>query len=292
MFDHLPSLRKLEITGNSKLWSPALLAEKVPRGLQELQVILPDRRVAQHLVAIVSRVACLEALSLFCMVRARAHAEHVRDHRHPPRAGGRLCAPAAAHARRMQGRARRRRHQARTDGRLARACAGGRGTRARDPRTPHALYPPRACPYPNLSQAHGGGAVLLFAPRRADVRVRAARGADAVCTQRQCAGTGRRHGRGRGRGRGAATPPASAAPASGDGCAHRQRHDHGACTGRERPRKPESEHSVCAAPRLWPRRPVATQAVGVRDGRVHAPAPDPRAFSAVGPPRGPGRAPL
>lgn len=88
MFDHLPSLRKLEITGNSKLWSPALLAEKVPRGLEELQVILPDRRVAQHLVAIVSRVECLEALSLFCMVRVLAHAEHVRNHRYPPRAGG------------------------------------------------------------------------------------------------------------------------------------------------------------------------------------------------------------
>ncbi|WFD04021.1 hypothetical protein MOBT1_002718 [Malassezia obtusa] len=67
MFDELKHLRKLELTGNSKLWSPALLCDKIPRSVQELQIVLPDRHVAQHLVRLAASVDRLEALSLFCM---------------------------------------------------------------------------------------------------------------------------------------------------------------------------------------------------------------------------------
>ncbi|WFC95751.1 hypothetical protein MBRA1_002405 [Malassezia brasiliensis] len=70
MFAHLLELRKLEITGNSRLWSPDLLAMRLPPSVRELHVVLPDRSLVQHLAAIVERAAPLEVLSVLCMVRA------------------------------------------------------------------------------------------------------------------------------------------------------------------------------------------------------------------------------
>lgn len=74
MFDCLDQLHTLEITGNSRLWSPALLAEKLPRSLRHLRILLPDRAVAQHLAAMVERCAAnLEGLFLLSMVCIRAN---------------------------------------------------------------------------------------------------------------------------------------------------------------------------------------------------------------------------
>ena len=69
MFANLQQLRKLELTGTSKLWSPALLCEVVPRSVCDLQIVLPDRNVIHYLPRLIKSVNKLEALSLFCMVR-------------------------------------------------------------------------------------------------------------------------------------------------------------------------------------------------------------------------------
>ncbi|WFD44159.1 hypothetical protein MPSI1_002825 [Malassezia psittaci] len=67
MFDNLQQLRKLELTGNSKLWSPALLCEVIPKSVCDLQIVLPDRNVIQYLPRLIKSVRRLEAFSLFCM---------------------------------------------------------------------------------------------------------------------------------------------------------------------------------------------------------------------------------
>ncbi|PWN54368.1 hypothetical protein IE53DRAFT_383064 [Violaceomyces palustris] len=50
-------LESLEITGDSRTWSPSLLIQRLPTQLRNLSIILPDRRVVNSLVDIVTKLS-------------------------------------------------------------------------------------------------------------------------------------------------------------------------------------------------------------------------------------------
>lgn len=84
MFDQMHHLRKLELTGNSRSWTPELLVERMPRSVRALSFLLPDQNVARHLPALARRADALESLQLLCMHSTvitddilRSVAEHV-----------------------------------------------------------------------------------------------------------------------------------------------------------------------------------------------------------------------
>lgn len=68
MFEKTQCLRRFEFTGNSRSWSPSLLVEKLPRSVQALTILLPDRAVAQQLVPLATHLeGRLSDLSILCM---------------------------------------------------------------------------------------------------------------------------------------------------------------------------------------------------------------------------------
>ena len=68
LFDKMTCLERLELTGNTRTWSPAVLARHMPRTVTELSFVLPDRALAEHLVALVARLdGRLRRLTLLCL---------------------------------------------------------------------------------------------------------------------------------------------------------------------------------------------------------------------------------
>lgn len=68
IFGAMTCLKRLELTGDTRTWSPDVLVRYMPRTITDLAFVLPDRTLASHLVAL---VACLDGrlqrLSLVCM---------------------------------------------------------------------------------------------------------------------------------------------------------------------------------------------------------------------------------
>lgn len=68
LFDRMTCLERLELTGNTRTWSPEVLARHMPRTVTDLSFVLPDRTLAAHLVAIVARLqGNLRRLTLLCL---------------------------------------------------------------------------------------------------------------------------------------------------------------------------------------------------------------------------------
>lgn len=68
MFEHMHQLRRLELTGNSRTWSPALLATRLPPSVRDLSFILPDRAVLEHIPLMLQHLdAPLQGINLLCM---------------------------------------------------------------------------------------------------------------------------------------------------------------------------------------------------------------------------------
>ena len=68
MFDATHHLQTLELTGDSRTWSPRLLAERIPRSVTTLSFLLPDATVVRHLPDIVAQLeGRLASLQLLCM---------------------------------------------------------------------------------------------------------------------------------------------------------------------------------------------------------------------------------
>lgn len=68
MFDATHHLQTLELTGDSRTWSPRLLAECIPRSVTSLSFLLPDATVVRHLPDIVAQLdGRLASLQLLCM---------------------------------------------------------------------------------------------------------------------------------------------------------------------------------------------------------------------------------
>lgn len=68
MFDATHHLQTLELTGDSRTWSPRLLVERIPRSVTSLSFLLPDATVVRHLPDIVAQLeGRLASLQLLCM---------------------------------------------------------------------------------------------------------------------------------------------------------------------------------------------------------------------------------
>lgn len=72
IFTSLHSLRTLELTGDSRTWSPELLLSQLSPGIRHFAIIMPDRRVSNALVPIAERLGGeLRSLNVLCKVRWR-----------------------------------------------------------------------------------------------------------------------------------------------------------------------------------------------------------------------------
>jgi hypothetical protein len=74
----MPALRHLELTGDARTWSPALLVSSLPVELEAFSVVLPDRSLIEALEAVVTRCPRLQSLSLLMQVRVSCAARRVR----------------------------------------------------------------------------------------------------------------------------------------------------------------------------------------------------------------------
>ncbi|WFD36764.1 hypothetical protein MCUN1_003651 [Malassezia cuniculi] len=66
MFAHMRALRTVEISGDSRAYSPTLLVDHMPRTVTRLAVVLPDRRFGASLVGLVAALP-LESLSVVAL---------------------------------------------------------------------------------------------------------------------------------------------------------------------------------------------------------------------------------
>ncbi|KAL9934913.1 hypothetical protein V8E36_005989 [Tilletia maclaganii] len=65
IFDKVSRLRLLELTGDSRSWSPSLLIQKMPAVIERFSLIMPDRNVMDFVPEIARRVgAYLQSLSI------------------------------------------------------------------------------------------------------------------------------------------------------------------------------------------------------------------------------------
>ncbi|KAK0556233.1 hypothetical protein OC846_001328 [Tilletia horrida] len=65
IFDRIKRLRLLELTGDSRSWSPDLLIAKMPANIERLSLVMPDRTVSDRLPMIAERIGSeLHSLSI------------------------------------------------------------------------------------------------------------------------------------------------------------------------------------------------------------------------------------
>ncbi|PWN99721.1 hypothetical protein FA09DRAFT_337222 [Tilletiopsis washingtonensis] len=74
----MPALRHLELTGDARTWSPALLVSSLPVELEAFSVVLPDRSLIEALEAVVTRCPRLQSLSLLMQHSALLLDEHLQ----------------------------------------------------------------------------------------------------------------------------------------------------------------------------------------------------------------------
>ncbi|WFD32484.1 hypothetical protein MSPP1_003532 [Malassezia sp. CBS 17886] len=68
MFEKMECLRELEISGNSRSWTPDVLLQHMPSTVRDLSVVLPDRAVVHALVPLATQLqGRLEGLGLLCL---------------------------------------------------------------------------------------------------------------------------------------------------------------------------------------------------------------------------------
>ncbi|KAE8226177.1 hypothetical protein CF319_g1211 [Tilletia indica] len=75
IFDRIARLKLLELTGDSRSWSPALLIEKLPAVIERLSLVMPDRAVTERIPLIAQRLGPnLQSLSILSN-----NAAYIRD---------------------------------------------------------------------------------------------------------------------------------------------------------------------------------------------------------------------